>query len=247
MFFPQQNGSPSIKPDKVSAPSRRFSFAAVLFALIAVYGITALTASFEPQQADVSDPKTISRDQTGQNRSNKIVVDENTKSSKKDDVKKTEGMQEIQSQVFANTDKVQPSQKPSHEQHFQRSKSVNYLGYAVKIILITALMLAAFWGVAKWMKNKRGLGGHSALPMEILGRQYLGPKQSITAVKVGDRSMLLGVTESSVQMLTELDEDNSNSTEKNPQTDDKSGQYFSDLIQRFTRNTDQNEISQVQG
>ncbi len=48
------------------------------------------------------------------------------------------------------------------------------------------------WALRRWMPKSAGLSGRGMI--EILGRQYLSPKQSVALLKVGRRVVLVGMT-----------------------------------------------------
>ena len=50
-----------------------------------------------------------------------------------------------------------------------------------------------------------GQGGH----LEVLESMYVAPKKTVSLIRVGERTVLIGVTEAGVNMLTEFDEVNS--------------------------------------
>ena len=52
----------------------------------------------------------------------------------------------------------------------------------------------------------KGLGKKGAL-VEVVATHYLGPKKSISIVKVAGRTLVLGVTQESIQLITQFNED----------------------------------------
>ena len=74
---------------------------------------------------------------------------------------------------------------------------------AVSLGVVFALM-----AVAGKVLRKRGLGTRGATAtsrIEVLARQGLGRSSSVQLVRVGGRTLVLGVTESSVSVLGEAD------------------------------------------
>lgn len=60
-------------------------------------------------------------------------------------------------------------------------------------------------GLALWMRRRKSDQIEKS-GLEVLNRTALGPKQQIVSIRVGDRHMLLGVTEHQIGVLTELPE-----------------------------------------
>jgi flagellar protein FliO/FliZ len=77
-----------------------------------------------------------------------------------------------------------------------------------RLVLSLGVVLALMLGAA-FVLRKRGGGmfrrGSSGLPLEILARQTLARTASVQVVRVGDRAVVLGVTEQSVSYITEGD------------------------------------------
>ncbi len=76
-------------------------------------------------------------------------------------------------------------------------------------VLITALILAVIIAGA-WSVKRFGAGRlrqPSSPEMRILGRKYFNAKQSIVIVRVREKELLLGITDQSIQLLTDLTTD----------------------------------------
>lgn len=76
------------------------------------------------------------------------------------------------------------------------------------LALRVALSLAAVLGLIWWLgrrTNRSGARGAQAL--KIVRRQSVGHRASIALVKVGDRGLLVGITDQQITMLTEVDND----------------------------------------
>ena len=65
-------------------------------------------------------------------------------------------------------------------------------------------LLAAVTGSAQTSKRGRRTA-RDASPLELLARQQLGKTASVSLVRVADKVLLVGVTDSTVQLLSELD------------------------------------------
>ncbi|RLV56481.1 hypothetical protein D9V41_05230 [Aeromicrobium phragmitis] len=65
-------------------------------------------------------------------------------------------------------------------------------------IVIGLLLLVTRWG-------SRRFAGRTDAPVRVLARQSLSRGSSVAVVAVGERMLVVGATEHSVQLLTELD------------------------------------------
>ncbi len=75
----------------------------------------------------------------------------------------------------------------------------------VRVAVSLALVLGLLWFLA------RRLGGAGSaprrLPITVLGRQTLGRRSGVAVVEVAGRTLVLGISDANVQLLTELDID----------------------------------------
>ena len=74
---------------------------------------------------------------------------------------------------------------------------------ALRVALSLAVVLALLWFLAR--RLGAGKGGGRRLPITVLGRQGLGRRSGITVVDVAGRTLVLGVSDSEVRLLTELE------------------------------------------
>lgn len=72
------------------------------------------------------------------------------------------------------------------------------------LVLVVGAVILVVWGL-KWLQNKR-VGRGTPDFIKTIGIFPLGPKQHLYMVKMLDRYMLLGVTESHINIISELDE-----------------------------------------
>ncbi len=82
------------------------------------------------------------------------------------------------------------------------------LGVLLRLVFSLGLVLALMAFAGRALRNKQMGGGagprRSAARIEVLGRQTLGRNVGVAVVRVADRAMLVGVTEGSVRLLTDL-------------------------------------------
>ncbi|MEW5794876.1 MAG: flagellar biosynthetic protein FliO [Candidatus Zixiibacteriota bacterium] len=77
-----------------------------------------------------------------------------------------------------------------------------------KMISALALVIVAVYGglyLLRRMMGRRYGGAHGINTLEVLQTTYVGQHKAISLVKVGKRSVLVGVTDNQISTLTELD------------------------------------------
>ena len=81
----------------------------------------------------------------------------------------------------------------------------SFVALAIRLVLSLGLVLAIMLAAAAVVK-RRGLGrlGRGGV-MEVVSRQSLNRGSSLAVVRVGDRHLILGVTEHSVTLIDEAD------------------------------------------
>ncbi len=80
------------------------------------------------------------------------------------------------------------------------------LSLALRVGLSLACVLGLVWLLSKGLLTGGTRGrGHAAERVSVLTRQSLSRTGSLAVVRVGDRALVLGVTEQQVTLLTETD------------------------------------------
>jgi flagellar protein FliO/FliZ len=79
----------------------------------------------------------------------------------------------------------------------------------MELVLRVVFSLAAVLGLMFFLARiaSRRMGGSNASVVRLVGRQSLGRTSSVAVVAVGGRTLVLGVTEAGVRLLTELEAD----------------------------------------
>ncbi len=85
----------------------------------------------------------------------------------------------------------------------------------LRVVVSLGVVLLLFWAVARVSQRRLGLGGARS-PLRVLGRQALGRNASVAVVEVGERVLVVGVADSGVRLLTELDPDELPATTRVP-------------------------------
>ncbi len=82
----------------------------------------------------------------------------------------------------------------------------SYIAAIAQTIVSLVAVCAAAWWVLRW-GARRGLGGSGRGTMTVLDRVALDARHTVTVVRIGKRVLVLGTSEQSVTLLTELRED----------------------------------------
>jgi flagellar biosynthetic protein FliO len=109
--------------------------------------------------------------------------------------------------VTDNGNATQAEPQPSIDAA-QEIENPGVVGAMVKMISALALVIALVYGALYMLRRLmgrrlKGSGGNGSL--EVLETTYVGQHKAISLVRVGQRSVLVGVTESQITTLTELD------------------------------------------
>jgi flagellar protein FliO/FliZ len=75
-------------------------------------------------------------------------------------------------------------------------------GLLLRVIVSLALVLAVLWFAAKGLRSSQRRS-RAGVDVDVLTRQPLAQKSSLAIVRLGDRALVLGVTESRVDLLHE--------------------------------------------
>lgn len=85
---------------------------------------------------------------------------------------------------------------------------------AVAVIVIVALIYVSMIVMRKFTLGKSGiLGGKGSL--EVLERSYFAPKKFVCLMRVGEKVLLLGVSESNVNLVADVSDQNFSAPVKN--------------------------------
>jgi len=95
-------------------------------------------------------------------------------------------------------------------------------------LLIISLMLYGLLVFVKKYSFKRG--GNSLQNIKVLSNQMIMPKKFLSVVRVNDKLLILGVSENNINLLKEIDADESDLIN---QTSTNQNQSFADLFKKY--------------
>jgi flagellar protein FliO/FliZ len=75
----------------------------------------------------------------------------------------------------------------------------------LRVVLSLGAVVGLMWFLAR-IASKR-VGGTNGSLVKLMGRQSLGRTASVAVLSIGERVLVVGVTENGVRLLTELDAD----------------------------------------
>lgn len=187
----------------------RFNIIVILLALVAVYGFVMMLSGTEVSQPTAARHGLASM--VAPSAADSVTIFNNR-------------------QVNLDKQSVKSAQPPVH-----KSGEIHYSQYVMRAVAFIILLAAGVWWGTRWLKTRKGITGQAPLNMEVMGRRYLGPKQSVVAVKVGEKVMLLGVTEQNIGLLTTLAEDDPALEAGEDASGAESPRQFAELVQQVTR------------
>lgn len=72
----------------------------------------------------------------------------------------------------------------------------------ITLVLVLGLIWGTMWVARRLLKGR--IAGRGESELRVVERLFLAPKKSIEVVSIGGRTLVLGVTENQISMLTEL-------------------------------------------
>lgn len=101
----------------------------------------------------------------------------------------------------------------------------------ISMILIVGLIYLSMYLIKK-VNNRATGGGIVGDTIKVIGRTFISPKQSLYLVKIGQRYAILGATESNINMITELNEQEAREFDNrdNKPSSIASGPRFADVL-----------------
>ena len=105
----------------------------------------------------------------------------------------------------APTDTISTSATPAYEPMTGKSEAAASL---IKMLVALAVVVVCIYvGIflLKKLMAKRHTGRSGSSLLEVIETAYIDPKKSLSLVRVADKSVLIGVTDNQISVLTELD------------------------------------------
>lgn len=80
-----------------------------------------------------------------------------------------------------------------------------YSSYLLKVVVVTITMIVMLVLGLRVYKKQTRLKAKNSLLVDVLGRHYINDKQYLLKIEVEDKYLLLGVSDTSINCLVELD------------------------------------------
>lgn len=77
------------------------------------------------------------------------------------------------------------------------------VGFVFGLLIVTLRLVGKLYGTGRSIGG--GTGKSANVSVQVLGRQSVGRNADVTVVALGDRTLVLGVTEHNVSVVTELE------------------------------------------
>jgi|GEM_PF-749109 len=135
--------------------------------------------------------------------------------------------------------KSKPAPEPEVEsEQIQKSYPKPALGsYLIRTVVVTGAIIVFIVVGAKVYRRRLKNDLPFRFQLKLVGRKYLSPKQYLAVIKTGQRHLLLGVTDNSIQLLTELKDE-----ELITEEDDTGPHHpFNRVIRQFKKSDNENE------
>jgi flagellar protein FliO/FliZ len=81
----------------------------------------------------------------------------------------------------------------------------SFVALLLRLAVSLGVVLLLMWGAARLMGRGPRAGGRRTGGVEMLARQTLGRRSSVAVLRVGSKAFLVGVTDTSVSVLAEVD------------------------------------------
>jgi flagellar biosynthetic protein FliO len=115
----------------------------------------------------------------------------------------------------------------------------------LKLISALAIVIVALYGglylLKRLMTGRRSVSAKLAT-LEVIESAYVGPKKTVSLVRVGKRAVLVGVTDQQITKLTDVDE-HEVAELLSAEPEAKSGETFAQMFKRTTDKFRQMQVS----
>lgn len=124
------------------------------------------------------------------------------------------------------------TQPVSAEKEAGTTFASSYPGFVIKTIIITCAIIVLFVLGAKLYKKQQRSEIFDKIKIDIIGRKYIDAKHYLIMVSVQSRQLLLGVSDNSINLIAEYDDNTS--AESNIATDTlQNDDQFSRILKRI--------------
>lgn len=106
----------------------------------------------------------------------------------------------------------------------------SYSIYAIRTVIITVCIVVILFVIANIYRRQKRSDLPNTFDLKVLGRKYVSAKHYLLLLKFKKRLLLVGVTDSSFELLCEIDDQDESDDEVMLRTDS-----FSDLVRKYSR------------
>ena len=73
---------------------------------------------------------------------------------------------------------------------------------AIRVVVSLAVVIGLMWAISRLTKGRTTTKG---VPLEIVSRAAVGKKAAVVVLRIGERGLVVGVTEHSMSLLAEIE------------------------------------------
>lgn len=105
-----------------------------------------------------------------------------------------------------------------------------YSGYVVRTVIITVCIIVILLVIANIYRRRRRSDLPNSFGLSVLGKKYISTKHYLLLLKFNGRLLLVGVTDSSFTLLSNIGDDEEMFDDSISKSDN-----FSDLVRKYSR------------
>ena len=121
------------------------------------------------------------------------------------------------------------------EQGFAAAEPVSLIKFMIALCFVLGLIFLATYLFKKFSGIKGPRFRSHQVPIQIVGNVSLGDKKYLSIVEIQDKHYFIGISQTSINMLSELDLDITQTNEPSSDGDDRFENLFKKARQMLTR------------
>ncbi|MCH7886873.1 MAG: flagellar biosynthetic protein FliO [Candidatus Marinimicrobia bacterium] len=115
--------------------------------------------------------------------------------------------------LFGQIADTTSNQVKTPESEWSDSKVSGNIGFieamvrGIGALLLIMVLIYGFVWLLRYFMSKKSFGNPTSEYIRVVSTTYVAPKKSVALIQVYDKAVLIGITENSMNMLTELNKD----------------------------------------
>ncbi len=140
---------------------------------------------------------------------------------------------EVEATTFGSPDKFTTVESATGAALIDSAMPSMFRMVSALVIVIACIYVALY--LLKRLQRNRFSGRKGSAILEVLETTCVAPKKTISLVRVGEKSVLVGITEGQMNVLTELDADQTTAVMAGPEITEETQPFSGSLTQAFKR------------